>query len=147
MCAVRDNAFQGTNGKIDDNCPFKTLDENDPHFPSIILEVDFPSEWKKGPEKESALVENVNILTDVLNEAVKRVDEIASIPSSTIVLNRTSCITVFLAMLPTAVPICFRVSEPVLSPTCCTSLSINHTCRVCKDICDRLQLLCIATIP
>ena len=89
MRAVRENAFQSTNGKIDDNCPFKSLNENDPYFPSIILEVDFPSKWqKRSPEKESDLEENVKKLTNLMNEAVKRVDEIASIPSSTIVFEQ-----------------------------------------------------------
>ena len=125
MRAVRENAFQSTNKTIDENCPFKSLNENDPYFPSIILEVDFPSKWqKRSPEKESDLEENVKKLTNLMNEAMKTVDEVAYIPSSTIVLNRTNCITVFLAMLPTTVPISFRESEPVLSPTYCTPLSI-----------------------
>ena len=75
MCAVRENAFQSTNKIINENCPFKSLNENDPYFPSIILQVDFPSKWqKRSPEKEDDLDESVKKVTNLLNEAVKTMD-------------------------------------------------------------------------
>lgn len=73
--AVRENAFQSTEKTISDNCPFKSLNADDPHFPSSILEVDFPEKWqKRRPETEDALDENVKKLTNLLNEAMKSVD-------------------------------------------------------------------------